>query len=156
MVLLEGIELSTSPLPRGCSTTELQQRRCGQGRGIAPSRRTVQGAGADADATLGHGHDLGLPGRRAISTGSTDACRPGMLLANAHPAKWQHASADSRGSDDGRRRVRLMEGLMDKAPPPRPKPAKLTARQEREAAALRANLRKRKDQARAREKPKQE
>jgi hypothetical protein len=26
MVLLEGIELSTSPLPRGCSTTELQQR----------------------------------------------------------------------------------------------------------------------------------
>ena len=27
MVLLEGIELSTSPLPRECSTTELQQRR---------------------------------------------------------------------------------------------------------------------------------
>jgi hypothetical protein len=26
MVLLEGIELSTSPLPRECSTTELQQR----------------------------------------------------------------------------------------------------------------------------------
>ena len=25
MVLLEGIELSTSPLPRECSTTELQQ-----------------------------------------------------------------------------------------------------------------------------------
>ena len=27
VVLLEGIELSTSPLPRECSTTELQQRR---------------------------------------------------------------------------------------------------------------------------------
>ena len=27
MVLLEGIELSTSPLPRECSTTELQQPR---------------------------------------------------------------------------------------------------------------------------------
>ena len=27
VVLLEGIELSTSPLPRGCSTAELQQRR---------------------------------------------------------------------------------------------------------------------------------
>ena len=27
LVLLEGIELSTSPLPRECSTTELQQRR---------------------------------------------------------------------------------------------------------------------------------
>jgi hypothetical protein len=26
LVLLEGIELSTSPLPRECSTTELQQR----------------------------------------------------------------------------------------------------------------------------------
>ena len=33
---------------------------------------------------------------------------------------------------------------------------KLTARKEREAAALRANLRKRKDQARAREGAKQE
>ena len=37
-----------------------------------------------------------------------------------------------------------------------PKPAKLAARREREAEALRANLRKRKDQARAREKPQQE
>ncbi len=27
MVLLDGIELSTSPLPRECSTTELQQQR---------------------------------------------------------------------------------------------------------------------------------
>lgn len=37
-----------------------------------------------------------------------------------------------------------------------PKPGKLAARRDREAEALRANLRKRKDQARAREKPKQE
>ncbi len=29
MVLLERIELSTSPLPRECSTSELQQRRVG-------------------------------------------------------------------------------------------------------------------------------
>ena len=28
MVLQERIELSTSPLPRECSTTELLQRRC--------------------------------------------------------------------------------------------------------------------------------
>jgi hypothetical protein len=40
--------------------------------------------------------------------------------------------------------------------PPRPAPGKLAERLEREAAALRANLRKRKDQARAREMPKQE
>ena len=43
---------------------------------------------------------------------------------------------------------------------PAPKPgtpgAKLAERRKREAAALRANLRKRKDQVRAREKPKQE
>ena len=46
LVLLEGIELSTSPLPRGCSTTELQQRPIGNAgrRGIPPGRRCVQGA----------------------------------------------------------------------------------------------------------------
>jgi hypothetical protein len=31
MVLLDRIELSTSPLPRECSTTELQQRRGPEG-----------------------------------------------------------------------------------------------------------------------------
>jgi hypothetical protein len=52
--------------------------------------------------------------------------------------------------------------MTSKRPPPqqpaapRPPPAKLAAWQEREAAALRANLRKRKDQARAREALKQE
>jgi hypothetical protein len=51
-----------------------------------------------------------------------------------------------------------MDGLKDRPTPPQRAVAspKLTPRQEREAAALRANLRKRKDQARAREKPKQE
>jgi hypothetical protein len=48
---------------------------------------------------------------------------------------------------------------MDKPPSAQGKPvaavAKLAARRKREAEALRANLRKRKDQARAREKPKQ-
>ncbi len=34
MVLLERIELSTSPLPRECSTSELQQRREGASRHI--------------------------------------------------------------------------------------------------------------------------
>jgi len=47
---------------------------------------------------------------------------------------------------------------MDKPPPPKPAApsAKLAARRKREAAALRANLRKRKDQVRARKKLKQE
>jgi hypothetical protein len=44
----------------------------------------------------------------------------------------------------------------DRPAPDRPACGEPTARQEREAAALRTNLRKRKDQARAREKPKQE
>jgi len=48
---------------------------------------------------------------------------------------------------------------MDKSPLGRDKPvvatSKLAARRKREAEALRANLRKRKDQTRAREKPKQ-
>jgi hypothetical protein len=39
MVLLERIELSTSPLPRECSTSELQQRR---GRVISRNRKGVQ------------------------------------------------------------------------------------------------------------------
>ena len=38
MVLLEGIELSTSPLPRECSTTELQQP-CGVTKRGLPSFR---------------------------------------------------------------------------------------------------------------------
>jgi hypothetical protein len=41
-------------------------------------------------------------------------------------------------------------------PPTKPSPAAKTARLEREAAALRENLRKRKVQARAREKPPQD
>lgn len=40
MVLLERIELSTSPLPRECSTSELQQRRGGV---IRLKRNGVQG-----------------------------------------------------------------------------------------------------------------
>ena len=45
MVLQERIELSTSPLPRGCSTTELLQRT-GRDRATAGARaqdpRTIQ------------------------------------------------------------------------------------------------------------------
>ena len=43
-----------------------------------------------------------------------------------------------------------------RAAPPRPADGRQAARQEREVAALRANLRKRKEQARAREKARQE
>jgi hypothetical protein len=56
-------------------------------------------------------------------------------------------------------RLAMLRG-MNQRPPPRAKPtaatAKLAARRAREAEALRSNLRKRKDQARAREKPRPE
>src|ERR1051326_3145637 len=42
LVLLEGIELSTSPLPRGCSTTELQQPEDASGRVHSDSNRRQQ------------------------------------------------------------------------------------------------------------------
>ena len=43
MVLPEGIELSTSPLPRECSTTELRQRpaRNPAPRSLPPEARAV-------------------------------------------------------------------------------------------------------------------
>ena len=48
LVLLVRIELTTSPLPRGCSTTELQQRsRPARARHIAPAFVRVQGVGVD-------------------------------------------------------------------------------------------------------------
>lgn len=54
MVLLERIELSTSPLPRECSTSELQQRR---GRVFKSKRSRVQGQS-------GRGLAAGLERRR--------------------------------------------------------------------------------------------
>jgi hypothetical protein len=52
----------------------------------------------------------------------------------------------------------MLWGMAKRQPdqPKPPAPRKQAARQQREAAALRANLRKRKDQARARDKPKQD
>ena len=100
-MLLEGIELSTSPLPRECSTTELQQRAKARG---------------------------GFIGWRAIR------CNPGVI--------------DSKAGAQQTRRV-----TEDPKPEPHLTPAAARARAERDARqaeALRANLRRRKTQARAR------
>jgi hypothetical protein len=102
MVLLEGIELSTSPLPRVCSTTELQQR------------------------AKAHGGFLGwLPAR----------CNPAVIDTTRAPPQIRTVTQ-----------------------PPKPEsrltPAAAKARAEREARqaeALRANLRRRKAQARGRD-----
>ena len=109
LVLLEGIELSTSPLPRECSTTELQQQpaaRYSRRAAYRASRGRKPGAQAGLDAA---------------------APAPNPAAVNTPPSQ------------------------ADQPPPPSP-PATNAAedRRAREAAALRANLRKRKDQARAR------
>ena len=68
MVLPEGIELSTSPLPRECSTTELRQPGRHQGIGnlhpekaSAPTKPTrmepVPASGADTATRLDEGQD---------------------------------------------------------------------------------------------------
>ena len=110
MVLPDRIELSTSPLPRECSTTELVQRRSERQRFIRV--RTTPG--------------------KSLSTPRLTPVRSFAI----HVA-------------------------MDK--PPRPQPPQSTGkpggtareiRLAREAAALRANLLKRKQQSREREKPK--
>ena len=107
VVLLEGIELSTSPLPRECSTTELQQRR------------------------------------------------PAYTLARAHDASRRCACTSPP------RLTRPVQECPDAAmPEPDPKPAATPpaqadaeARRRREADALRENLRRCKEQARARQVP---
>ena len=102
MVLQERIELSTSPLPRECSTTELLQHRLRQGRNSGPR--------AIAAST-------------AIGAFSTQ----GQKAPNQSPAE----SSD------------LVNALMSKSDEAR-------LREQRLAAKLRENLKRRKVQARAR------
>jgi hypothetical protein len=100
VVLLEGIELSTSPLPRECSTTELQQRAKARGGFIGW---------------------LPLPRNPAVID---------TVAATSHIPR------------------------VPQPPKPEPTPAAARARAEREARqaeALRANLRRRKVQARGRD-----
>ena len=107
MVLLEGIELSTSPLPRECSTTELQQQR--PGYTLAPAH----------DASCGCG-------------------RASHRCLTKPPRRWPDAV------------------MPDPGPKPAATPraqADAEARRQREADSLRENLRRRKEQARARHAP---
>src|SRR5437763_3211804 len=62
MVLPERIELSTSPLPRGCSTTELRQLVRSRGRGTGYTRARSL-ATARRLATVDSGVIPTLPGR---------------------------------------------------------------------------------------------
>ncbi len=104
MVLLEGIELSTSPLPRECSTTELQQPRLTASAFLASEGRGCKGL---LEAS---------PLDRAAGYGSYAA-----MTEDTQPP-----------------------------PPDRPRDDEKSRRAQRVAAALRENLRRRKEQARAR------
>jgi hypothetical protein len=107
MVLLEGIELSTSPLPRECSTTELQQPAKARGGFI------------------------------------------GCLYIGRNPALIDTAAASPQIPP-----VTEPPTPQDAKPEPHLTPAAARARAEREARAaeaLRANLRRRKAQARGRD-----
>ena len=110
-----------------------------------------------ASSCANPGASPGLMGPPTSSTCS-HAARYAVPAATAS-ASW------AQGPDPGLTVVQVGQSCipMDrkKTPSPdrattRPAPGKLAARQEREATALRANLRKRKDQARARGKPKQD
>jgi len=118
MVLQERIELSTSPLPRECSTTELLQRRWWRG-----NRRNRQGV------------QEGFPPVWCKLVGS--------LARQSGPADW---TAMARCA---------MEGVMrtPSDPPNRNRPASAKpakAREDRLKAALKANMARRKAQAKAR------
>jgi hypothetical protein len=79
LVLPEGIELSTSPLPRECSTTELRQLKA-----LARKNRTrTKGRGGKAPASGGRTLPQGLTGGKPESqapTGKGIACHAGGFL----------------------------------------------------------------------------
>ncbi len=151
-VILEGVDSETS-------RASLYSTIHGAGRLFGRKEAKRRFTRAAMDAWL---RDRGVRLSGADLDESPMAYRrlPDVLAPSCRDGEGAAYAAAIRGGDGGRRGIRSMEGLTVDNPPPRPKRpppgSKLAARQKREAAALRANLRKRKDQARAREKPKQE
>ena len=129
LVLPVGIEPTTSPLPRECSTTELRQRPvCDQSRGrpqAVHDAPTIGKAGGSSPA--------GTAPRR-------DVCR------SACPIVESRLTLDRIDALPLHRR---MNDDIHRAPR---KSGERAAREERLARALRDNLRRRKEQARAQEK----
>ncbi len=125
MVLQERIELSTSPLPRECSTTELLQRR-----------------------GLGGGRPLGVAGDLDVNGRPRKGVRP-IVSAELRKVESRLSSPDL-----DRPAMTRYQGAMT-GTPEKPKAARARAeaeeRERRLKAALRANLQRRKAQARARD-----
>ena len=123
MVLPVGIEPTTSPLPRECSTTELRQRRCGTGparscKHIHDDPATGKASGRFATRTVAS--------RVTFSAGSSHSLT-GPALCRCIGKMGSDSSLTSRKSGER------------------------AAREERLAKALRENLRRRKEQVRAQE-----
>lgn len=100
MVLLERIELSTSPLPRVRSTTELQQR---PGRPGTPVRGAGAAYGGAAFACQGARLDAGSisPHRRGVSKPPSPAdIERERRLAEALRANLRKRKAQAREAKD--------------------------------------------------------
>lgn len=158
MVLLERIELSTSPLPRGCSTTELQQRavrRPGGARVWPPVR---SGAEHATGAAPWQAMRLWIA-MQARHVSNAEKSAKGRRFGRTDHGAIRHSAAPISVQLHGDRAstTRMGAGMADKD---RIKPAAAEvseagkARRAREdarlAAALRANLARRKQQTRVR------
>ena len=90
MVLLERIELSTSPLPRECSTSELQQRRA---RVLKCNLGPVQG---QSGRNLMPGLEETMTGKTANKTGGEKAPSREDRLKSALKANLARRKAQAR------------------------------------------------------------
>jgi len=133
MVLPRRIELRTSPLPRGCSTTELRQHR---GRGPGDQRPKARGwplaSGAEHATTFPVRQPEAPPGKKRRFSSVFGLIR----AAVDRPSRSRHVD------------------IMSKPPIPpakaKPPASPKVPRGEHLAQALRDNLRRRKAQAQAR------
>ena len=135
LVLPDRIELSTSPLPRECSTTELRQRR--------PWRRCPRGRRREAGQTC----HKGCQGARISGC---DGYAMQRILARAPYSPSSRRKRRRRQAPDCRYLPEQLSRGMTKASSTGGSTTRPDGRAERLAAALKANLQRRKAQARQR------
>jgi hypothetical protein len=94
MVLPDRIELSTSPLPMECSTTELRQRARIAGIGqIGPTRRPILATRPPLAQARGSKGRLGLP---PVQRGTAKVCFKCELRADPVPLRLAQPAARAR------------------------------------------------------------
>src|SRR5689334_22428675 len=127
LVLPDRIELSTSPLPRECSTTELRQQARDHHKENRPGRRGAGGRFLPQGPPRRKQGGAALPPAKLLkstSSGGTRACLPGSMpfcrlqpspAAMALAPAMLHLSVKSRCQDGI-----LMADQPDKQQPPAP------------------------------------